>query len=791
MNVFASFSSRYGFQGLIASATLASIFLAGGLRELGIGLFFLTCGAVLLRCRPTGSVSPLLWIVGAGIVLCGFPPVFVPADAVTSGILSSLVPGHSGPWQLSVEPLTSGFWALVLMASVFLGLFLLSSPPSDDRLRAVAPLMVAGCLAYGLLSLMIWKSGWVSPFWLKEAGSENTFGLFPNRNHTAGFLLTGAILAAGVLVDVLARGRIAPAILAAVSLPVLASLLLACSRSRAGLIFFVAGLVIWFAGLGKRRPRWLTVGSVFFAIVLVVLFATSGGPLLKRLLSTDPSEGGGGPRIEIAKDALGMISTAPLTGHGMGTFPLLYPWQAKHSLRYATTALHPESDWLLILHDDGIVAAVLALLALLFCFFRMPRGLDTSEVWPLRWALASAFLAEILHSVIDVPLHRVELGWWVLLLGGFSASGWLAKGSALRWQVVVFKLGGLLFLGLGCWLILSVVRIVSPPPPFESLQSREKILKLYGVVSYGEAGPVLAECERLLAKYPFNTELAHQYATFLIQEKTDPDRSRALFAMERKLLPHDGDIVFQQGWILIDENPSETVSLWKEALARQSSMDSLPGNPVSRLTELFRSMMQVASEHPSMAGRMGVVASAFPSTRLAWISNSSCPVTELESAARDQAFMAALTPSQRGRVYEAIWERGDRGVLRKILETSSSGPETLPIRARFLAESGKAEEACRLIVNAYAIPLPHPPGVSQDIRPAGNDIPKDPLEAARYYLGIGNSIAARRYLEEARGASSGAPGEFYLLAANVAMDDGKWPEALQMLLAFLDATGKR
>lgn len=722
-------------------------------------------------------------------MICSFLPVFLPADAVTSGILSSLVPGHGGNWQLSVDPLTTVFWALVLMGSVFLGLFLLSSPPSDDRLRAVAAFMLAGCLAYGLLSLMIWKSGEVPPSWIKEAGSENSFGLFPNRNHTAGFLLTGAVLSVGVLADALARGRIAPAIFGAVSLPILASLLLACSRSRAGLIFFAVGLVVWFAGLGRRRPRWLTVGSVFFAIVLVALFATSGGPLLKRLSSADPSEGGGGPRMEIAKDALGMISTAPLTGHGMGTFPLLYPWQANHSLRYATTALHPESDWLLILHDDGIVAAVLALLALFFCFFRMPRNLDTAEVWPLRWAMASAFLAEILHSVIDVPLHRVELGWWVLLLGGFSASGWLAKGSPRKWHVVGFKLGGLLFLVLGCWLILSVARFVNPPPPFESMQSREKILKLYGVVPYGEAGPVLAECERLLAKYPFNTELAHQYATFLIQEKTDPDRSRSIFAMERKLLPHDGDIVFQQGWILIDEDPAETVALWREALTRQAWMDSLPGNPVPRLPELFRNMMQVASEHPGMSGRVGEVASVYPSTRLAWISNASCPVAELESAARDQPFMAALTPSERSRVYEAMWARGDRAILLKLLENSPTAREAVPIRARFLSDSGKAEEACRLLVSTYSIPLPHPPGVSREIRPAGNDIPKDPLEAARYYLGIGNSIAARRYLQEARGASSGAQGEFYLLAANVAMDEGKWTEALQMLLAFLGATG--
>jgi hypothetical protein len=650
--------------------------------------------------------------------------------------------------------------------------------------------MVIGTVLYGLISLNVWKSGWIPPAWLRESGTDVSFGLFPNRNHTAGFLLVGAIVSAGLIVDALAMGKIIPALIGAVSLPLLASLLLGCSRSRAGLLFFAVGLVIWFVGLGRQRPKWLSFGAVFFGVILVILFATSGAPLLKRLLSSNPSEGGGGPRIEIARDTLAMASSAPLTGHGMGTFPLLYPQGAKASLRYATTALHPESDWLLLLHDNGVVAVVLLLTGLYLCFFRRPKGLDTSKDWPLRWAMASAFLTEILHSAIDVPLHRVELGWWILLLGGFSASGWLATGPVLRWQSLIFKVGGVLLLGLGLWMISSIYGLVRTAPPFESMRSREKLLKMYGAVPYGEAAPILAECERLLAKYPFNTGLAHQYATFLIQEKSDPIRSRSLFDAERKLLPHDGDIVFQQGWILIDEDPAETVVLWREALTRQEWMDSLPGNPIPRLSELFRNMMQVALEHPGMAARMGEVASVYPSTRLAWISSASSPVAELESAARDQTFMTSLTSAQRGRVFDLLWERGNREALRSLLENSPATTETVTVRARFLAESGKAEEACRLIISAYGISLPYPPGVSRDIRPAGNDIPKDPLEAARYYLGIGNSISARRYLAEARGAPSGAPGEFYLLAANVAMDEGKWPEALQMLLAFLDATGK-
>lgn len=791
MKVLPPLKDRLGFHGALVLACLLAIFLAGGIRELGFSIVLLTAGAVLLCCRPSASVSPFLWIIGLGITFCGFLPLILPTDPAMTSVLNASVPGHLGAWPLSVEPATTAFWAVLLTLTVLLALFLLSSPPADDRLEALAVLIVAGTLVYGLISLSLWKSGMPLPGWLKEPGTDSSFGLFPNRNHTAGFLVTGTILSAGLLVEAMANGRVASALMGAISLPVLVSLLLGCSRSRAGLLFLLVGLVIWFVGLGRQRPKWLSFGATAFALILMVLFVTSGSPLLKRFLSSDPSEGGGGPRFEIAKDTIEMAAPALMTGHGMGTFPLLYPQVAKASLRYATTALHPESDWLLLLHDDGMVAVVLLLAGVVLCFIPMPKGLDSCREWPLRWAMASAFLAEVLHSLIDVPLHRIELGWWVLLFGGFSVSGWLAKGKPLRWQSVIFKSGGVLLLGIGLWMLLSVFGLVRPAPPFESMRSREKLLKMYGVVSYGEAAPVLAECERLLASYPLNTDLAHQYATFLIQEKTDPDRARSLFALERRLLPNDGDIVFQQGWILIDEDPSETVSLWKEALARQSRMDSLPGNPVPRISELFRSMMQVASEHRSMDGRMGEVAICHPETRLLWILAPACPVADLESASRDQAFMDGLTSSQRGQVFEALWTRGSRPALKELIEKRYPlAPESVPVRSRFLADSGKADEACRLLVSSYAVPLPHPPGTST-ILPAGNDVPKDPLEAARYYLGIGNSIAARRYLEEARGGATGAPGEFYLVAANVAMEEGKWPEALQMLLAFLGATGKR
>lgn len=791
MKVIQLFIARIGLQGAVVLGSLASIFLAGGLREFGIGLFLLSAGALMFIIPSTSSVPRLFWILGVGIIVSSFLSLLTPPDAVSLQFIQITFPKWNGLLTQSVEPITTFFWDIFLLGSILFALYLLSTPLSPNLLRRVSVIMVAGCLAYGLISLLIWRSSWAPPLWLREALPDPVFGLFPNRNHTAGFLLTGAILSAGLLVDAMFAGRIGIVIFGSIAFPVLVSLLLVCSSSRAGLIFLIVGLLIWYFGLGRRKPLWLSAGLVVFAIILAFLFATSGGPLLKRLISTDPAVGGGGPRIELAKDTLEMIKVAPVAGHGMGTFPLIYPQHAKSSLRYATTALHPESDWLLIFYDLGGVAFVLALISLVFCFFLMPKGLDKAEDWPLRWAMASAFLSEILHSFIDVPLHRIELGWWILLLGGFSISGWLASGASPRWQHFVFKAAGLNMMLVSALIFLSIFGLFRALPPFEAARARENVLKMYGVVPFGEAGPVLDECERLLTKYPFNTDLQHQYATFLIQEKTNQEKAKALFTLERKLLPDDGDIVFQQGWILIDEDPAETVSLWKEALSRQTRLDSLPGDPVPRLEELFRNMMQVASEHPSMTGRMGEVASAFPSARLAWISNASCPVSELESAARDKSFMASLSTVQRGRVFNLLWERGDRVALRGILEGYHSAPETIPVMARFLSESGKTEEACRLLITSYSIPIRDIRSPVGKLTTYGREVPTDPLDAAIFYMDHGNFVAARRLLAEAHPGDPAGVTSLQLTRANLAMAEGRWPDALASLMAYLEAKGER
>ena len=487
-----------------------------------------------------------------------------------------------------------------------------------------------------------------------------------------------------------------------------------------------------------------------------------------------------------------MIGAAPLTGHGMGTYALLYPLHAKASLRYATTALHPESDWLLMAYDSGIAEVILILGVLLMMFLGIPREALASEDWPLRWSMASAFLAEVCHSFIDVPLHRVELGWWILILGGCSASSWSATGSRRRWQGFVFSAGGAGIFAMGLWMILSLTPWIPPTPPFETIGARDAVLRLYGAVPYGAAGPVLAECERLTARYPFNTGLLHQYATFLIQEKTDPGRSAALFAAERMLCPDDADVPFQQGWILADQDPKEAARLWKISLERQSIMDANPAaGTVPRTGELFGTMLTVASQHPQLLPLLSGVAAASPVTRQRYLLQPGVDPSLIREAVMDPSYFRLLEEEGRGRLLEAWWSSADRASAIAYL---SAHPESIKghpkMQARLIAEEGKPEEACRFLIKHYGVPVTLPESRASLIQGAGADCPADPLEAAKYYVGRGNFLAGARSLEEAGRAGRGEPSERSLVAADLAVAQGHWNQALVQILAFLDATGR-
>ena len=129
-------------------------------------------------------------------------------------------------------------------------------------------------------------------------------------------------------------------------------------------------------------------------------------------------------RLKIWQDTLPIIAENPLTGTGLGGSPSVYPFYANKSLRDQSTALHAESDWLTLCAEEGLPALLIVLAMFGFLISQIPKiTAHSGREWPLRWAFISACFTEVLHGLVDVPLHKPELGWWVLLLGGVGFGG--------------------------------------------------------------------------------------------------------------------------------------------------------------------------------------------------------------------------------------------------------------------------------------------------------------------------------------------------------------------------------
>src|ERR1019366_972398 len=118
------------------------------------------------------------------------------------------------------------------------------------------------------------------PFFEKQPWAQPAFGFFPNRNHTAGFLLTGAILSLGLIHRGVKGGGLLSSLVGACGFALLVSVLLFNSVSRAGLLFLLVGGIIWVGGLGRHRSRAFLFGGGALALILAMLFLSSGSGLL-------------------------------------------------------------------------------------------------------------------------------------------------------------------------------------------------------------------------------------------------------------------------------------------------------------------------------------------------------------------------------------------------------------------------------------------------------------------------------------------------------------------------------
>jgi hypothetical protein len=514
--------------------------------------------------------------------------------------------------------------------------------------------------------------------------------------------------------------------------------------------------------------------------------ATSGSE------ATDhPAHSGG--RIAIWLDTLGMIQEQPLAGSGLGSYPFAYQYHAKRSFS-EMTALHAESSWLTLAAEAGVPAFLAVLGCLAFLISGIPRLERLSgRDWPLRWGFLAAFFAELLHGLVDVPLHKPELGWWLLLLGGIgfappAESSVPDRIGFFTWiQRIVLILIGLGSLLLGGWMIAAQLGKARALPPFAAVISEHHIEGLYRDVPDFSPEEVASVIRREMAFQPVNPRLHYQLGSMLLLTPSGIDAAKAEFQAQLALSPNDPMFPKTEGLALAPHDTEAALTLWKEALRRRLLIDEAPNCPIRRTEGLFNSMILDAKEYPELAARLGELSSLSPELRFQWISQPTVDPSLIMAAVQDDSFLQALTPQQKARLLEIWYQRGDRTALVAYLDAH---PElaslAVPVRALLLADGPDPKQGYQLLRNTYHLQLPEADADSV-IRPTDEVVPADPLAAASYYMLHGNTVTARRIL-----TSQGAPGgaEASRLRAALAIREGRWKDAVRHLLDYLHQSKK-
>lgn len=791
----------------------------------------MTAGIVLILI-PLSCISPS-WIWGLGtLFILADSMSLMPKGSIGTAFgmppwrlrLESLQVIHL-PDQVTVDPLASLFWVVMLCASLVIAIYCLTSPLPSRAMERVALLALVGCSLYAVVAWIAWQTGWHYPFFIKDSWAQPAFGFFSNRNQTAGFLLTGAILSLGIIHRGVNGGGMIAALLAGAVFAFLTAMLLFFSNSRGGLLFLMAGIVIWIAGLGKSsRPRGLIPAGAILFLFIGVLFLQSGSGLLERLKghtvheaslpggalteidaasrtegasSADPRDARDA-RIGIYLDTFCMIRDFPVTGTGPGTYAEVYPFYADKSLRDDTTALHAESDWLTLAAEAGLPALLVAFAGIAILLARIPRLRRMSGThWPVRWAFLSACFAELLHGFVDVPLHKPELGWWIMLLGavgfGYDQGPNPPRRTALHIQRIFFIIAGAGIVALGAFLIRAQWFDGESSPPFAPIEAQKRVTRLSSLGDDASLVQAIGECRRTIKSYPMAQPVYFQLGGLLLFAGDDSAVTEAvdLLAAGRALSPHDPRLAFEQGKLLLPVNPDATVELWQESLRRQLLLDRLPSCPIRRSSDLFGRILEVVGKDPDLLSKMPLLASLAQELRMVWLGNASCDPGQIAEAAEDEAFMNSLSVKEQGRVFELWSRRGDKSSVTAFLDAHPRYQRAaIQTKASLLAASGQPEQACRLLIDTFSIPMPATKKDAGSIIAAGSDVPSDPLEAARYYMERGNDLSARRLLGEALKSGGGGVGgrDALLLRAQLEVRAGNWKAALDSLISYLRAT---
>jgi len=771
--------------------------MAGTIRQGSTGIFLTVAGAAMVFLSPNRVVPWRYWLLCGGLMLAASLSLLPQAWFHTPSWRIGLQENQGLPplLQVSLAPRETIYWMMLLAGALLVGLFSLGHPVRSGVKIYIALLGALGCAAYALMAIYAKKTGWEYPFMPKNIFAPPDFGFFPNRNHTAAFLVTGAILSLGIVRTAWTEKRPVAFVLAAAAMGLCSYSLLFQSTSRGGVVFLVVGMLVWLAMLGRgHRSSALVVSVLAIGFLIAGIFFSTESQARDRVLeffgasslAAESGEDKSGPafsdfRSKIFRDSVRIVRDYPVTGTGLGTFGYVAPFYVDASIDEAIP-IHPESDWLMVACESGL-GFVFCAFALMAVLIRDMLPFRKSRTWTLRLGMIAAALAAILHAVVDVPIHRVELGWWILVLAGLAFGNPAPTGTERNtswWtQRMIFGAGGAGCLALGLLLIRSQWFGEVPFPPYRAAIAVNQMRQL---VEKGqiEAATNLARSEIPLS--PMSVGLYRELGYREIKNGGNPIVADAVFAAERALNPVSSRLVFDQGMLWLGDDPKRTAELWVESMKRHLRIQK--GGAYSYPEELYGRMLGHARKHPEMLPILEQCGRMTPGLWMVWI--GSAPSEKIEESVRNKEFMASLDRPGRKKFLESWWSRGNKQALEKFLAENPDWEDPAwGLRLRQMLAKKEFQQAVEAAQKRYAIDLGLPNLTPEQL--SSRETPSGLAESVAYYLAQQNHVTARRIIAESIQAKDA---EGYRLQCALAVRVGDWPAAWKAMEGLLSRTGR-
>ncbi len=461
------------------------------------------------------------------------------------------------PWTHNPEPsravdgLLAGIVAIVW--------FLWARTLAVDRSRR--NVMIWGMLAAAaIVSIVSFATRGIDPdaiYGLRYTPGWVGFGPFPNRNHTACFLAMGIALGAGCVGWAGAR-RNYKLVAAALVLSAFAFAGLLATQSRGGVIVLAAGFGVFLVLVLCRFPNARTLAIAAGAVLVMgALGVGFGAQVLARFASKEGGEVSNQMRVHIWRDTLRVWKDAPVFGHGIGTFPQIFPIYQEVATG-ESIVLHPESSWLQWLVELGALPVLLATLtAIAYVTPRVRIAYSANRSIFMRAGPFAAAAVLIIHGIFDVPAHR-----WATAGFGLAALAIACAPSALMGfmpaprkaafvPVAIAAFWTLPFLtDLPAWSPLSLARLIA----------REQTTPFVSVT----------ELERSLAYFPLNPTLHYSIA---MHEIDDPLGRRDAewqqhFRVATRLMPFSWELPAMQARACAHIAPGIALHYWQVAVER-------------------------------------------------------------------------------------------------------------------------------------------------------------------------------------------------------------------------------